>query len=115
MGNGTPSQRPCNLDDTYDWEGGLTNGDKECLYHVVPKLWLVGEVSPKELKFLLKVYVGMTQPKDNINYPFWYYQHELGKTLILNGFANIKIRNKQITGWTLNYCWWIAKQIKFGH
>jgi hypothetical protein len=42
-----PSQRPCNLNDTYDWEGGLTNGNRECLYHVIPKLWLVGEVSPK--------------------------------------------------------------------
>jgi hypothetical protein len=25
------SQKPCNFDDTYDWEGGLTDGDKECL------------------------------------------------------------------------------------
>jgi hypothetical protein len=32
-----PSQRPCNLDDTFDWEGGLMDGDKECLYHVILK------------------------------------------------------------------------------
>jgi hypothetical protein len=51
----------------------LTNGDKERLYHVVPKLWLVGEVSPEKLKFLPEVYVGMAQLENNINYPFWYY------------------------------------------
>jgi hypothetical protein len=28
----------------------LTNGNRECLYHVIPKLWLVGEVSPKWTK-----------------------------------------------------------------
>jgi hypothetical protein len=42
-----PSQRPCNLDDIYDWEGGLMDGNEECLYHAIPKLWHVGEVSPK--------------------------------------------------------------------
>jgi hypothetical protein len=65
-----PSQKPCNLNDIYDWEGGLMDGDKECLYHVVPKLLHVGEVSPKELKFLFEVYVGMVQLEKNINYPF---------------------------------------------
>jgi hypothetical protein len=64
------SQKPCNLDDTYDWEKGLTNGNTECLYHVIPELWLVGEVSIKELKFLPKLYVGMVQPEKNIIYPF---------------------------------------------
>jgi hypothetical protein len=43
-----PSQRPCNLDDIYDWEGGLTNGDEKHLYHVVPKLWPIGKISPKK-------------------------------------------------------------------
>jgi hypothetical protein len=33
-----PSQRPYNLNDTYDWEGGLTDRDEERLYDVVPKL-----------------------------------------------------------------------------
>jgi hypothetical protein len=71
-----PSQRPCNLNDTYDWEKGLMNGDKECLYHVVPKLWHVREVNPEELKFLLKVCARMAQPKENINYLSWYHHHE---------------------------------------
>jgi hypothetical protein len=42
-----PSQRPCNLDDYYDWEGGLIDGDEECLYHAIPKLWFVGKVCPE--------------------------------------------------------------------
>jgi hypothetical protein len=40
------SQRPCNLDDTYDWEGGLMDGKEEHLYQIIPKLWFIGEVSP---------------------------------------------------------------------
>jgi len=39
-----PSQRPYNMDDSCDWEGGATNGDEEHLYHVIPKLWHVGKV-----------------------------------------------------------------------
>ncbi len=31
-----PSQRPINLNDIYDWEGRLTDENKECLYHVIP-------------------------------------------------------------------------------
>jgi hypothetical protein len=65
-----PFQRPCNLDDTFDWEEGLMNGDKEHLYHAILELWHVGEVSPEELKFLPEVYVRMAQPEDNINYFF---------------------------------------------
>ncbi len=68
-----PSQRPWNLDDTYDWERGLMDGNKERLYHVVPKLWLVGEVNLEKLKFLPEVYVGTAQRENNINYLFWYY------------------------------------------
>ncbi len=41
----------------------------------------------------------MSQPEDNINYPFWYYQHEPRETLILDEFADIMIKNKKITGW----------------
>ncbi len=43
----------------------------------------------------------MVQPKDDINYPFQYYQHEPRKTLNIDEFADITIKNKQITGWTL--------------
>jgi hypothetical protein len=59
-------------------------------------LWPIREVSPKELKFLPKVYVGMVQPKDNINYPFWYYHHEPRETLIFDEFTNITIKNKKL-------------------
>ncbi len=40
-----PFQRPCNLNDTYDWARGLMDGDEIFLYHVVQELWLVGEVN----------------------------------------------------------------------
>jgi hypothetical protein len=68
-----PSQRPCYIDDTYDWEERLMDGDKEHLYHVILKLWPVGEVNLEELKFLLEVYLRLAQPKDNINYLLSYY------------------------------------------
>jgi hypothetical protein len=84
-----PSQRPCNLDDIYDSEGGSTNGDEKHLYHVVPKLWPIGKISPKEFKFLPKIYEGMVQPEKNIIYPFWYYHHKLGETLILDKLTNL--------------------------
>jgi hypothetical protein len=50
-----------------------------------------------ELKFLPKVYVIMAQPKNNINYPFWYYQHEPRGTLIFDEYVDITIKNQQIT------------------
>jgi hypothetical protein len=62
-----PSQRLYNLDDTYDWEGGLMDRDKEHLYRAIPKLWHVGKVSLEELEFLPKVYVEMMQLEKNIN------------------------------------------------
>jgi hypothetical protein len=58
-----PSQKPCNLDDTYDWEGGLTNGNEECFYHVILELWHVRKLSLEILKFLPKIYVGMVHLK----------------------------------------------------
>jgi hypothetical protein len=48
----------------------LTNGDEECLHHAIPELWHVEEVSPKELKFILKIYVGMVQPEIILIIPF---------------------------------------------
>ncbi len=46
------------------------SGDEVCLYHVIPELWPIGEVSPKELKFLPEAYVGKVQVEENINYTF---------------------------------------------
>jgi hypothetical protein len=40
----------------------------------------------------------MVQLDENINYPFWYYQHEPMKTLILNESTYITIKKKQIMG-----------------
>ncbi len=64
------------MDDNYDYEGGLRDGHEECLYPFILKLWPMGEVNREEIKFLPKVYVGMAQPNENINRPFWYCQHE---------------------------------------
>jgi len=38
----------------------------------------------------------MAQPKKKIDYPFWYYQHELGERLILDESIDIMIKNKQM-------------------
>ncbi len=65
-----PSQKHCKLDETYSWERRLMDGDEERLYNDILELWHVGEVSPKKLKILSKVYVGMAQLEDNINYLF---------------------------------------------
>ncbi len=88
-----PSQRPCNLNDTYDWEGGLTDRDEERLYDVVPKLQPIGKVSLKELKFILEIYASMVQLEKNVNYSSQHHQHELGETLILDEFVDITIKN----------------------
>jgi hypothetical protein len=41
----------------------------------------------------------MAQLKKNINYPFWYYQHEPRETSILDKSTNIMIKII-IIGWT---------------
>jgi hypothetical protein len=40
-----------NLDDEFDWEERLSKQKEEQLYDVLLKLWLVEEVTPKELYF----------------------------------------------------------------
>jgi hypothetical protein len=64
---------------------------------------LLEKKSPEKLKLLLEVCVGMVQPKENINYPFWYYQREPGETLILDESIYITIRDKQIIGWMFTF------------
>jgi hypothetical protein len=40
------------------------------------KLWLLGEVTPKELYFLKEIDVGMLQrPEDKIDYLVYFYEH----------------------------------------
>jgi hypothetical protein len=74
-----PSRRPCNLDDNHYWENGLTDNDEEHFYQIVPKLWPIGEVSPNDLKFLLKIFYGMLQPNKTFNYLVCSYHHEKEK------------------------------------
>jgi hypothetical protein len=58
------------------------------------KLWPIGEVSPNDLKFVLKIFYGMLQPNKTLNYWVWSYHHELEKMLILYEYANVTIKNK---------------------
>jgi len=63
------------VDDGYDWEEGLLNEEKEQLYNVVPKLWPIREMAPKELYFLKEIDCGMLQPKAKPKYLIYFYKH----------------------------------------
>jgi hypothetical protein len=54
------SKKPCNLDDSCDWEHGLTNKHQKCHYQIIPNLWPIRKVSFNELKFLPYIFCGMT-------------------------------------------------------
>jgi hypothetical protein len=82
------------LDVNYYWENGLIDNDEKHLYQVVPKLWSIGEASPNDLKFVLKIFYGTLQPNKTLNYLVWSYHHELGKMLIWYEYANVTIKNK---------------------
>jgi hypothetical protein len=79
------SKKPCNLDDSYDWEHGLTNKNEKCHYQTILDLWPIGKVSLNELKFLPYIFCRMT----TIIYPTWFYHYEVGGMLILDEFINV--------------------------
>ncbi len=96
------SQKPYNLDDSYDQGGRLTYGNEEHLYHVILELWTIGEMDPKKLKFLPKIHVKMAQLDENINHHFQYYWHEPKETLILDELVDVMIKtNKSQDGHSL--------------
>jgi hypothetical protein len=64
------SQQPNNLDNEFNWEEELSKQKEEQLYKVVPELWPIRKVVPKELHFLLEIDCGMIQTKEKIDYPF---------------------------------------------
>jgi hypothetical protein len=41
----------------------------------------------------------MFQSEEKIEYPVYFYQHQLGEVLILDEVANVTIKNKKIVGW----------------
>jgi hypothetical protein len=44
----------------------------------------------------------MLQPKDKVDYPMYFYEHQLGKALILDENTNNTIKYiKKIIGWTM--------------
>jgi hypothetical protein len=50
------SKRSCNFNDNYNLGNGFIDKDEECLYEVVSKLCLFGEVRPHELIFFLYMF-----------------------------------------------------------
>jgi hypothetical protein len=50
------SKRSCNFNDNYNLENDFIDKEEECLYEVVSKLCLFGEVSPHELIFFLYMF-----------------------------------------------------------
>jgi hypothetical protein len=67
----------------------------------VPKLWLVGKVALEELSSLPKIFHNMMQVEEDMVHPKQLYDHEIGKTLIIDETANIIIKNKLDATWTL--------------
>jgi hypothetical protein len=50
------SKKSCNFNDNYNLKNGFIDKDEECLYEVVSKLCLFGEVSPLELMLFLYMF-----------------------------------------------------------
>jgi hypothetical protein len=79
----------------------LSKQEEVQLYNVIPKLWPIGEVALGELYFLKKIECGMLQPKDKVEYPMYFYEHQPWEALILDEVVNITIKDKKIVGWTM--------------
>jgi hypothetical protein len=77
----------------------LLEQEEEQLYNVVPKLWPIGEVVLEELYFLKEIDCGMLQPKDRVDYPVYFYEHQPRKALILDEATDITVKNKKIVSW----------------
>jgi len=77
----------------------LSDEEEEQLHNAMPELWHVGKVAPEELYFLKKIDYGMFQPEEKIEYPVYFYQHQLGEVLILDEATNVTVKDKMIIGW----------------
>jgi len=82
-----------NLYGEFDWEEGLSEQEKEQVYNAILKLWLVGEVVPKELYFLKEIDCGMLQPEDKVHYSMYFYEHQPRETLILDEATDIIVKD----------------------
>jgi hypothetical protein len=79
----------------------LSKRKEEQFHNAVLKLWLLGEVTPKELYFLKEIDVGMLQrPKNKIDYLVYFYEHQPRKALTLDEVVDITVKDKTIVGWT---------------
>ncbi len=55
----------------------------------------------EELYFLKEIDYGMLQPKAKPKYLVFFYQHQLGEVLILGEVADVIVRDKKFTRWTI--------------
>ncbi len=96
-----PLEKPKYVDDGYNWEEGLSNEEEEQLYNAVPELWPLGKVALKKLYFLKTIDCGMFQLEEKPKYPIYFYKHQLGEVLILDEAADVTIKDKKVTRWTI--------------
>ncbi len=55
----------------------------------------------EELYFLKEINYGMLQLEKRVDYPVYFYEHQLRKALILDEAVNITIKYKKIVGQTM--------------
>ncbi len=70
-------------------------------------MWLLREVALEELYFLKEIdYVMLQRLEDRVDYLVYFYEHQLGKALILDEASHITIKDKKIVSWIV-----IAKKL----
>jgi hypothetical protein len=88
----SPSERPKYVDG-YDWEEGLSDEKEEHLYNATFELWPIGEVALEKIFFLKEIEYGMLQPKEKPKCAVYFYQHQLGKVIILDEVIDVTVKD----------------------
>jgi len=57
------------------------------------------EVTLEELHFLKEIDCGMLQLEDIVDYPVYFYEHQLKEALILDEVVDITVKDKKIASW----------------
>ncbi len=94
------SLQPKNLDDEFDWEERLSKQEEQ-LYNVALKLLLLEEITLKNIYLKKEIDCGMLQPKDKIDYPMYFHEHQPREALILDEVVDIIVKDKKIVRWTV--------------
>jgi hypothetical protein len=58
-------------------------------------------MAPKELYFLKENDFGMFQPKEELEYPIYFYKHQLGEVFILDEAIDVTIKDNNIARWVV--------------